>query len=49
MKTHGIDVAFVDMTNPQSVKQAVTDKTRLFLIETPTNPTLKIINIYAIT
>ena len=49
MKNHGIDVAFVDMTNPELVKQAVTDKTRLFWIETPTNPTLKIIDISAIT
>ncbi|KAM3132901.1 hypothetical protein pb186bvf_015049 [Paramecium bursaria] len=49
IKNHGIDVAFVDMTNPELVKQAVTDKTRLFWIETPTNPTLKIIDISAIT
>lgn len=48
IKNHGIEVIFVDKTDPENVRKAVTPKTRIFWIETPTNPTLKVIDIKSI-
>ena len=47
-KKFGITVHYVDTSNPEAVLQALTPKTRLIWIETPTNPTLKITDIRAI-
>ena len=44
----GIKVNYVDTTNVENVFNAVTPKTKLIWIETPTNPTLKISDIAAI-
>lgn len=44
----GITVKFVDTTKPENVFEAITPKTKLIWIETPTNPTLKISDIAAI-
>lgn len=44
----GIVSKFVDMTNPTNVKKAITKKTKLIWIETPTNPMLNIVDIQAI-
>ena len=44
----GIHITYVDTSDPERVFQAVTPKTRLIWIETPTNPTLKISDIAAI-
>ncbi|TRW27513.1 PLP-dependent transferase [Flavobacterium zepuense] len=44
----GISIKYVDTTNAQNVADAVTDKTKLIWIESPTNPTLKISDIRAI-
>lgn len=44
----GITVKYVDTTNAENVFNAVTEKTKLIWIETPTNPTLKISDIEAI-
>lgn len=44
----GIAHTFVDMTDIQAVKAATKPNTKAFYIETPTNPTLKTINIHAI-
>ena len=44
----GINVHYVDATNPANVFNAITPKTKLIWIETPTNPTLKISDIEAI-
>jgi len=44
----GITVNYVDTTNAENVFDAVTPKTKLIWIETPTNPTLKISDIAAI-
>ncbi|MEZ6318269.1 MAG: aminotransferase class V-fold PLP-dependent enzyme [Phycisphaerales bacterium] len=41
----GISFTRVDMTNPEATRDAFTDTTRLVWLETPTNPTLKIIDI----
>ena len=44
----GISTHYVDTTSPEAVFQALTPKTKLIWIETPTNPTLKITDIRAI-
>jgi cystathionine beta-lyase len=44
----GITVKYVDTTRIENVLNAVTDKTRIVWIETPTNPTLKITDIRAV-
>ena len=44
----GINVRFVDTTNPQNVADAINKKTKLIWIESPTNPLLKISDIKAI-
>ncbi len=43
-----ITVKYVDTTNAENVFDAITSKTKLIWIETPTNPTLKISDISAI-
>jgi cystathionine beta-lyase len=44
----GITVNYVDTTNAENVFNAITPKTKLIWIETPTNPTLKVSDIEAI-
>ncbi len=44
----GISVKYVDTTDAGNVLDAITDKTKLVWLETPTNPTLKISDIAAI-
>jgi cysteine-S-conjugate beta-lyase len=44
----GIKVHYVDSTSAENVFNAITPKTKLIWIETPTNPTLKISDIQAI-
>ncbi len=44
----GISVNYVDTTNIENVLNAVTPRTKLIWLETPTNPTLKISDIEAI-
>ena len=44
----GIKVNFVDTTDVENVLNAITPKTKLIWLETPTNPTLKISDIEAI-
>jgi cystathionine beta-lyase len=44
----GINVNYVDATNAENVFNAITLRTKLIWIETPTNPTLKISDIAAI-
>jgi cystathionine beta-lyase len=47
-KKFGITVNYVDTTKAENIFEALTPKTRLIWIETPTNPTLKISDIQAI-
>src|SRR3990170_1304366 len=42
---YGITSAFVDMTDPGRLEAALDPRTRMVLIETPTNPHLKILDI----
>ena len=44
----GITIKFVDTSDPEKVFNAITPKTKLIWLETPTNPTLKISDIEAI-
>ncbi|NII29621.1 cystathionine gamma-synthase [Pseudoflavitalea sp. X16] len=44
----GIKINFVDTSDPEKVFHAITPKTKLIWLETPTNPTLKISDIEAI-
>lgn len=49
LSTHnGIIVHHVDTTNPESVRKVVSPKTALLLLESPTNPLIKIVDIPAI-
>ncbi|MDD9933516.1 MAG: cystathionine gamma-synthase [Myxococcales bacterium] len=44
----GIEVSWVDMTDPAAVSAALTERTRMIWVETPTNPLLKIVDIAAL-
>jgi cystathionine beta-lyase len=44
----GITFKFVDMANVANVAAAITPKTKLVWVETPTNPTLRIVDITAV-
>ena len=44
----GIETVLVDMTDPDAVTAAMDDQVKLIWLETPTNPTLKITDIKAI-
>ncbi|OAX54108.1 cystathionine gamma-synthase [Xanthomonas graminis] len=47
-RTAALDFSFVDLTDPAAFSAAITSKTRMVWIETPTNPMLKIVDIAAI-
>lgn len=47
-KKFGINVSYVDTTDLGAITRAITPKTKLIWIESPTNPTLKISDIHAI-
>jgi len=44
----GIQSRFIDMTDPVTVEAAIRPETKLLWIETPTNPTLQVLDIRAI-
>lgn len=44
----GIEVDFVDCTNPETFEKALKSNTKLVWLETPTNPCLKVIDIKSI-
>lgn len=44
----GVKFTFVDMEDPANVAAVITPKTKLVWVETPTNPTLRIVDIAAI-
>ena len=45
LKPHGIEFSYVDLTNPDNFKAAIKPNTKLVWIETPTNPSLKLVDI----
>lgn len=47
-ENYGIKFHFVDLTNTENISAYISDKTKLIWIETPTNPTMQIIDIAAV-
>lgn len=47
-KKFGIEFSFVDMTDLKNVENAITEKTKLIWVETPTNPLLRIVDIQGV-
>jgi cystathionine beta-lyase/cystathionine gamma-synthase len=45
---HGISTSFVDMTDLAAVDAALTERTKLIWVETPTNPLLRVANLTAL-
>jgi len=43
----GLEVSFVDTTDPERVREALTPRTRALLVETPSNPLLRITDLAA--
>lgn len=46
-RSQGLQVTFVDMTNPENILKAIQPNTKMLWVETPTNPLLKLIDIDA--
>jgi cystathionine gamma-lyase len=47
-RSAGLEFTFADLSDPKAVERALTPKTRLIWIETPTNPLLRLADIAAI-
>jgi cystathionine beta-lyase/cystathionine gamma-synthase len=47
-QVYGLQPRFIDMQKPEAVAEAITDKTKMLWLETPTNPMLNILDIKAI-
>ena len=47
-RSAGVKFSYVDMSDPKKVEQAITDRTRLIWVETPTNPMMKLADLGAI-
>ncbi len=45
LKKFGIDVTFVDMTEPENINAAVQENTKLVFLETPINPNLVVLDL----
>ncbi|HWJ02785.1 MAG TPA: methionine gamma-lyase [Verrucomicrobiae bacterium] len=45
---YGVEVSFVDTTNPENVRAAMQPNTKVVFLETPANPTLQVSDIKAI-
>jgi cystathionine gamma-lyase len=48
LSRYGLEFSYVDMTDPKAVRAAIRPQTKMFWIETPTNPLLKLVDIEAI-
>lgn len=48
LKKYGVEIDFVDMSDPENVQKAMKENTKVVYIETPANPTLKLNDINAI-
>ncbi|MFG0329648.1 MAG: trans-sulfuration enzyme family protein [Phycisphaerales bacterium] len=47
-RSQGLKVTYVDMTDLDALRDAITDETKMIWVETPTNPTLKLVDLEAI-
>lgn len=45
----GVTITHVDMTNPDNLTTAISDKTRVVYFETPANPNMRLVDIAAVT
>lgn len=45
LRHNGLDFTYVDLTKPENFEKAITPKTKMVWLETPTNPTLKLVDI----
>ena len=45
LKNNGIKFSFIDLTKPENLTKAILPETKLVWLETPTNPTLKLMDI----
>lgn len=45
LRHNGIEFSYIDLTNVNNLKSALKDNTKLVWLETPTNPTLKLVDI----
>ncbi|MBT4768550.1 MAG: PLP-dependent transferase [Phycisphaerae bacterium] len=48
-RSQGLQFNFADLSDPNAIEAAITDKTRLIWVESPTNPMLKLADLEAIT
>ncbi len=48
LKDYGLVFHFVDTSNPQEARTAITPRTKLVFMESPTNPVLKVTDIHAV-
>ncbi len=48
IRQNGIDFSYVDLREPQNFEETITKKTKMVWLETPTNPTLRMVDIEAI-
>ncbi len=48
LERYGLSFTYVDMTRPDAVREAIRPNTKLFWVETPSNPLLKLVDIAAI-
>ena len=48
LSRYGVSHTFVDMTNLEEIKQNIKPNTKLFYVETPSNPLLKVTDIRAV-
>jgi cystathionine gamma-lyase len=47
-RSQGLKVSYVDMTDASRIESAITDRTKMIWVETPTNPTLKLVDLEAV-
>ncbi len=45
LKNNGLEFSYVDLTKPENFEKAIKGNTKLVWLETPTNPTLKLVDI----
>ncbi len=42
---HGLEISFVDASDPEAFRDAVTSRTRMVFVETPTNPLMRLVDL----
>lgn len=47
-RSMGLKVTYVDMTDASRIEKAITPRTKMIWVETPTNPTLKVVDLEAV-